>query len=301
MGFDWEFMLGDDGDLADLYDEHIVEDYDDYRVKNADSWRDPCEYEDESVFGETEDDKNQSIFDTGEENNTTNYKGERNMCNTIKISELKNDSGAFILVKGKVTYSHIGNLIQGEELQIMNQKSLQCGRVQYHHAYTTMTITEAVVQVADPQNPSLPEQWAMSKLYKSHGAHATRDSMNFCGTCMSNYLPSVYKTAVRDGKTLLVGEYAYGREIAIGTEVTLVLKVYESKGKVDVGLRYVVVAAAEIPWREYKLQHLADLLHVDGIIPATSEKVTRDTEERDNSKPGSKNFEPVFDDCELPF
>lgn len=314
MGFDWEFMLGDDGDLADLYDEHIVDDYDDYhgeRIYPQDFYSDEDdfeEYEDDYEIASEEDpeeDPQESEepldceYNAGQKN--TNEKGENKMYNAIKISDLKNHSGDFILVKGKVTYSRIGKLIQGEELKVQNQRNIQHGMPQYHYAYTTMTITEAEVQVADADNLTLPEQWAMTRLYKSRSSRATKDAMNFRATCLSSILPGVLKTVVRDGKTFLIGENANGREIASGTEVTLVLQVYESKGKMDVALQNVVVATDEIPWYTNSLQRLAEVLHVDGVIPAASERVGGYTEETDNSRVDRENFEVVYDESELPF
>lgn len=151
------------------------------------------------------------------------------MANPISTNQLK--PGDTALVRGNLTYGRLINKIEGEELIKRNMKQ----KYPIKTPYTTASICNAHVVAADPQNPTLFEQWIQNGFYTSKAEGAT--GYSFSANNKGNSTPWIGQE-VNQGKVEQV--YPEG-ELANGLEVTLALRVFATSQNNGVSLEGVIV------------------------------------------------------------
>lgn len=146
------------------------------------------------------------------------------MANKIHANQLTPNTTFF--VRGKVLFSHIASFTTDEELAQENKRRRSNYPLTKNIAY--LRISNAQVIVANPNAPTLAEQYAEERCYKSSSA-AVNGTLCFEGMDKGNYLPTVY---VRNSAT---GEYdkldALEAELAPGLDVTLAMRVFDTTDK----------------------------------------------------------------------
>ena len=156
------------------------------------------------------------------------------MPNKIQMSQLQPNKT--ILVHGKVSFSHITSLIDGNELKLDNQKRSSQGRIIKMSPYYTITLKDVNVELENPNIKTTEDMYVEERFYNSK-------SGNLCYTfeSSSKYLPRVCQRNAED--PTLVEEIVPKAELARDLDVTLVLKTYLNKtyNKTILGLNYIIV------------------------------------------------------------
>lgn len=177
---------------------------------------------------------------------------------TVRINELK--SGDVFYVAGKVRYSYISKHLEGEALRrsIERQKALGFRRpIEVPH--TELTIEDAHVLMKDPRNPTKVETFAKECLYQATDRETGRTSWRFSEKSLSKHLPKVLVR--REGDPKVYDEVRLEHEPANGLDVTVVVSVYDNKGKlckkidtvlINEPLRYFRNAAVNQPEKQGK-------------------------------------------------
>lgn len=146
------------------------------------------------------------------------------MANKIHANQLTPNTTFF--VRGKVLFSHIASFTTDEELAQENKRRRSNYPLTKNIAYLRISNAEVIIQ--NPSAPTLAEQYAMERCYKSASA-AVNGTLCFEGMDKGNYLPTVY---VRNSAT---GEYdkldALEAELAPGLDVTLAMRVFDTTDK----------------------------------------------------------------------
>ncbi|HEU5223102.1 MAG TPA: hypothetical protein VFU07_05400 [Candidatus Lumbricidophila sp.] len=154
---------------------------------------------------------------------------------TVPAERLR--EGQTVLATGKLTFSRLTRLIDGQELatRIAKSKSLYPTKL----PHTTVSIVDAQVVIKDPTAGPTPEEiFIHESLYStSTGDYAGRPSYSIDN--IGNRLPQIF--AKNESGTY--NQVTPERELASGLEVTLVLNVYKSKesAKRGIGLAQVLV------------------------------------------------------------
>ncbi|MFD4948891.1 hypothetical protein ACFWNT_41905 [Streptomyces sp. NPDC058409] len=160
---------------------------------------------------------------------------------TISASQLA--EGNSILIRGKLAFAVHARLIQGAELAASDQRKVQNGMSPIGKPHTTATIFNAEVQFADPNNPTLEEQFVSERRYPSK---KNPDSgPNYSIDSKGSNLPIIAIPSAADDGTYDQDES--GQELAQGLDVTLVLRVYKPKNFNNRGLALDQVIVHEKP------------------------------------------------------
>ncbi|MFB7917054.1 hypothetical protein [Streptomyces sp. NPDC056061] len=151
--------------------------------------------------------------------------------------------GAHVLVRGILAYGRLTRPIEGAELEASDQRKIQNGMSPVGKPHTTVTITEAEVLLADPQNPTVEEIFVAERRYTSKkspdtGANYSIDSKGTTPPIIA--IPSDKGDGTFDQDTS-------GQELAQGLNVTLVLRVYKPKNFSNRGLALDQVIVNEEP------------------------------------------------------
>lgn len=177
----------------------------------------------------------------------------------VQASDLTD--GATILVSGILAYSRLTRQIDGDELVKANQAKQSRGMYPVSGPYTTVTITEAQVQPADPQNPTIDERYVAERCYQSKqnpsvGLSYTLDSLG-------SMLPIIAIPSPDDpGKFV---QDTSGQELASGQAVTLVLRVYKTQ-KMNRGVALAQVVVLGTPKYYAPMEVGLDELAARGIV-----------------------------------
>ena len=153
----------------------------------------------------------------------------------IQASELT--PGAKILVRGNVTYSHVASHIQGDELRRDIERRRAAQRPVIEKPYVTISVSDAQVIFKNPKagrDPALrtPEEaYVEQRLYTS--MKSTRPGMCFTAISRSPVLPWV---AELRPPNIVEQRGPAEHELATGTEVTIVMIVFQSRFGPGVGL-----------------------------------------------------------------
>lgn len=142
-----------------------------------------------------------------------------------------------VIVRGKITFSHVTRKIEGEELVRRNQGN----NYPETKPYTEIAICHAAVQPesGDPNNLTINEQYICQKCYLSK-THPEREWC-FSAKNKGNNLPSICQGEVgADGKIIAKQIIPTG-ELANDLDVTLVLRIFQGKPNCGVSLDTVIV------------------------------------------------------------
>ncbi|NUQ96184.1 MAG: hypothetical protein HOY79_06335 [Streptomyces sp.] len=155
-----------------------------------------------------------------------------------KIAEGKN-----VFIRGKLGFAVLARLIEGAELVASDQRKTQNGMSPVGKPHTTATIIHAEVQFADPDNPTLEEQFVSERRYDSPKRPET--GLNYSIDSKGSTLPVIAIPSPKGDGTYDQDES--GRELAQGLDVTLVLRTYKPKNFNNRGLALEQVIVHEAP------------------------------------------------------
>lgn len=158
---------------------------------------------------------------------------------TIAAENLR--EGQQILVRGKISFSRLASLIDGEALTRSIEQARKRGqRYPTSKPHTTVNLVDAVVIPANPAAPTIEEQYVHEKTYDIKSGDNT-GHRGFGIDNVSAYLPTVLEPdpEVSGAYRQVVLE----RDLASGLDVTLVIQVFKPQGyeKRGLGLQQVVL------------------------------------------------------------
>lgn len=163
--------------------------------------------------------------------------------NTRSLAEF---AGQLIYVRGQVGFSRIGSMIEGEELRRENARVKGTKQLPHQKPYTTITINGANVAMKG-NTPSVTENWAISRCYMSDA----REGLSFTAEGKGVYLPKVYHAVADENGAVSMNEVeTAGKELARGSNVMLVLRVFNTPQGTGVSLDSVVVFDDEVKFFE---------------------------------------------------
>ena len=146
------------------------------------------------------------------------------MADKISIDSLTPNS--HIAVKGVVRFSRITKHLEGEALAADNARKVARGMRPIDKPYTTITIEQANVISANPNAPTLEEQYVMQNILFMSQQHPERNYQATVNNKSQN-LPEVYQRDQQDVNTV-TRIYPDG-ELANGMNVTIVLRVFKPR------------------------------------------------------------------------
>lgn len=159
---------------------------------------------------------------------------------TVRADKLT--EGSVVTIRGRLTFARLTRRIEGEELALANARRRQAGmKYDITSPYTTATISGGVqVIYADPNNPTLEEQYVAERCYISQ--KKPEDGLSYSIDSKGNNLPSIGIP----GEGGFVQDFS-GQELAHGLDVTLVLEVYKARDQENRGLGLTHVLVNEAP------------------------------------------------------
>ncbi|MGW5929365.1 hypothetical protein ACWF2L_24410 [Streptomyces anulatus] len=163
------------------------------------------------------------------------------------ISASKIAEGKNVFIRGKLGFAILARLIEGAELVTSDQRKTKNGMSPIGKPHTTATITHAEVQFADPNSPTLEEQFVSERRYDSPKNPDT--GPNYSIDSKGSTLPVIAIPSPKGDGTYDQDES--GLELAQGLDVTLVLRTYKPKDFNNRGLALEQVIVHEPP-RYYK-------------------------------------------------
>lgn len=180
-----------------------------------------------------------------------------------KIPAARLRKGETILVTGKISFSRLARLIEGEDLA--RRIAAETKRNSLYPTtvpHTTISIVDAVVDYADPANPTIEEQYVAEKFYTAKkGENAGKVSFGIDNK--SANLPTVFQPNTDQSGTY--SQLILENDLDSGLEVTLVLNTFESGSYANKGVGLQQVILREAP-RYYNSAANSGLLAARGII-----------------------------------
>lgn len=176
-----------------------------------------------------------------------------------QVSATQLEPNSIVHIKGKLTFSRLAKLVDGEDLAKADAQRVANGMNPIGRAHTSVNLSEAEVQFKDPQNPTKEEIFVQERRFASakHPEHGMCYGMDN----KSTNLPVVGVKNAQDQVEQIVLE----GDLAAGIEVTLVLRVYKPKGYANCGLSLDLVLLHEAP-RYYNAGVNAAELKERGIV-----------------------------------
>ncbi|MDW6058022.1 hypothetical protein SAZ11_07960 [Streptomyces sp. FXJ1.4098] len=159
------------------------------------------------------------------------------------ISASQITEGKNVFIRGKLGFAVLARLIEGAELVASDQRKTKNGMNPVGKPHTTATIIHAEVQFADPNNPTLEEQFVSERRYDSPRRPET--GPNYSIDSKGSSLPVIAIPSPTGDGTYDQDES--GRELAQGLDVTLVLRTYKPKNFNNRGLALEQVIVHEAP------------------------------------------------------
>lgn len=158
--------------------------------------------------------------------------------NNMTIAAETLTEGQTILVQGKLSFSRLARLIEGAELEkrIASSKGFYPTKV----PHTTISLIDARVVPADPNNVTTEEQFVQEKMYQvKSGDNAGKTGYNIDDK--SGYLPPVFGPSAENAGAYT--QVILESDLASGLDVTLVLNTFKPAGyaKRGIGLQQVLV------------------------------------------------------------
>jgi len=154
-----------------------------------------------------------------------------------RISNNQLTPDATYLVRGQVGFGIITRHTTDAERERQNARRMH----KIDKNYSTMSIYNAQVICKDINNPTIEEQYAMECLYKS--SSPSYPGNNFTGMNKSRNLPRV--GVLSDVNSNRYIEITPEAELATGSDVTLVMRVFKGQGNNGVSLDMVLVNSTE--------------------------------------------------------
>jgi hypothetical protein len=182
--------------------------------------------------------------------------------NQINATQLT--PNATIYVKGKLAFSRLAKLIDGEELAKSDANRRQRKMIPVGRPHTSVTLANAEVLYGDANAPTIEEQFVAERRYASQQAD---QGLSYSMDNKSPNLPIV--GVLNDAGE--VEQVILESDLAAGIEVTLVLRVYKPQGHLNCGLALDLVLLHE-PVRYYNVGINTGELAARGIIFATPPK-----------------------------
>ena len=179
--------------------------------------------------------KNDCLYIDKKRTEKTETRNEENIM--AKGNELV--PGSTFVIQGKVNYSRIGSIIEGDELEARNKKSNH----PRYSPYVTMTIEDAVVKAMSaptPQGEELLKSYLQARIRPSKNDPTGPNKFTISST--TNFAPRVLKVNPADPSTQIPVSMApdtqdgRAKELAQGLDVTLYLSTYSSSRGTGVGL-----------------------------------------------------------------
>ncbi|MFD7661356.1 hypothetical protein [Streptomyces sp. NPDC059788] len=155
-----------------------------------------------------------------------------------QITEGKN-----VFIRGKLGFAVLARLIKGAELVASDERKTKNGMTPVGRPHTTATIIHAEVQFADPNNPTVEEQFVSERRYDSPKRPET--GPNYSIDSKGSSLPIIAVPSEKGDGTYDQDES--GRELAQGLDVTLVLRTYKPQNFKNRGLAIEQVIVHEAP------------------------------------------------------
>lgn len=143
--------------------------------------------------------------------------------------------GATIAVRGRVSWSHISRLYDGEELDRENKRRSEITRIQSNlPPHTRLSLDHCEIMEPDPTQPSIFGQYLSQRLWTS----IKHPEAGKCYDAISKLKtpPKVYQ-ANPDGSAdeIILAE---GQELAVGLDVTVFLRTYKPKVAMNNGVSF---------------------------------------------------------------
>lgn len=179
--------------------------------------------------------------------------------------------GTNVHIKGKLTFSRLAQLVDGEELAKSDAQRVQNKMSPVGRPHTSVNLAEAEVVFADPANPTPEEIFVQERRYlsKVHPEYGLSYSLDNKSTTLP--IVGVQKADGTVEQVILEGD------LAAGIEVTLVLRVYKPQGYANCGLILELVVLHE-PVRYYNAGINTGELAARGIVFSTPPKRISGTE-----------------------
>ncbi|MFF8918068.1 hypothetical protein ACF08M_33380 [Streptomyces sp. NPDC015032] len=159
------------------------------------------------------------------------------------ISASQITEGKSVFIRGKLGFAVLARLIEGAELVTSDQRKTKNGMNPVGKPHTTATITHAEVQFADPNSPTLEEQFVSERRYDSPKRPET--GPNYSIDSKGSTLPVIAIPSLKGDGTYDQDES--GQELAQGLDVTLVMRTYKPKNFNNRGLALEQVIVHETP------------------------------------------------------
>jgi hypothetical protein len=159
------------------------------------------------------------------------------------ISASQITEGKNVFIRGKLGFAVLARLIEGAELVASDQRRTKNGMTPVGKPHITATIIHAEVQCADPNNPTLEEQFVSERRYDSPKRPET--GANYSIDSKGSTLPVIAIPSPKGDGTYDQDES--GQELAQGLDVTLVLRTYKPKDFNNRGLALEQVIVHEAP------------------------------------------------------
>lgn len=152
------------------------------------------------------------------------------MAKNYAISADSLQENTFVLVRGKLGFSRVTSLIEGQELATSDAKRTIKGWLPVGKPHTSASLNHAEVLFRDSANPTREEQYVQERRF-TYGDHPER-GLAYSIASKSNQLP-VIAARNADGK---YEQIIPSGELASGLDVTFVLRVYKPQNQANRGI-----------------------------------------------------------------
>lgn len=183
---------------------------------------------------------------------------------TINSNQLA--PGTSFMVRGRLSFSRITSLIEGDELAKRKESAVKNGQTPIDRPHTTASIYNAQVVYDNPDAVNNPALRTPAEIYANESMYVSKKNPQngncFTGVNKGNQLPSV-GVLQSDQKTVqgIIPEH----ELAKDLDVTFVMRVYKPKTQMNHGVSLEAIIVNE-PIRYYENSNIASSLEEKGII-----------------------------------
>ena len=151
------------------------------------------------------------------------------------------NAGAQILVRGKISFSRLAKVIDGQELATRVAQEKARGRIYPTDVpHTTVSVVDAQLMPANPAALTIDEQFVQEKIY-TVGSGENQGKMAYGVDNKGTILPTVLELDPENPGAYR--QLVLERDLASGVDVILVLQVYKPKNyaKHGIGIQQVVL------------------------------------------------------------
>ena len=170
-----------------------------------------------------------------------------------------------VQLRGKVSYSHVSRLVEGEELRRDNDRRKANNRIQMTRPYTALTISDPVI-VDDGTVPDIIKQLIAERINTRTNTDGTVSNVWY-GTSKSPNIPDIAYGAEAGpdlaGQSLQTRDTPMQGELATGLDVTIGVKFFTGNMRPGIGMDYIIVNE---PVRFYQGNAIAQALAAQGVV-----------------------------------